>query len=668
MNIRKMIMTRVAISLSGLGLVAAALIAVTSGHQPKMSAISLLPPAKKLGTQGELTPEKIAALISESKLQPISDPKSPVTEPELPAGIAAPADADALGFGQSKFIVDSKWATVRYIGEDPAGAGLTGNDLNVAQLQALGSIGDTVPITTTVQTINEMMDTYFAPLINSIPRSDEILSKIKVQAAYFSPRTKNFDGSEPERDNAYVVGVQSLYLYPSSCFDKTAANACNPLGYSAGHDPTVIGHELAHVIFNHIRDEKSLEGWQWFAVNEGYADYFSASYFGDPTLGRIWRVSRPSGSRYLRRLLDTPTTDDPKALEEGHAFGSVWSSSLWRIRNQLIAKQKIKPFDFDRVVLMSINFLGESTKAKLGDAASAVLKAADVFGHSNWKAVMVDEFKRSEVELSRGQKIVAAKGETIDAPQGGLSCGHISSAHAGGQPEISWPAALMLLLPLLLLLRGKKSIFGLHLILVQFTALMQGCNLASLWNSSQAKPGGLAVIYSCNLSRLNDGTPLLPAERTVAFIFPDNIPADSPAEQIFVGDERFENAASSLLLMVDKSNMRIDQVRKRDGSLFQVNLNQKFLNSEDAIAVQNMRLATILIEGAGRAWKKELSQIPVVAGVAQSPRTAVSFDITGTPATATVRADVTGARGFGPLANEVMINGGTLCAYQRTAK
>jgi hypothetical protein len=668
MNLQKMILIRGALGLTVMGLITLTFITINSDRPSQLSAMSLLPPAKKLGTQGELTPEKIAALLTETSFQPISDKNNPVQEPELPAGINLPSDSDSLGFGQSKFIVDSRWATVRYIGDEPAGAGLSGTELNLAQLQNLGSIRDTIPITTTVQTINEMMDNYFVPLIKSIPRADEILAKVKVQGAYFAPRSKTPDGTEPERDNAYVVGVQSLYLYPSSCFDKTTANACNPLGYSAGHDPTIIGHELAHVIFNHIRDEQSLEGWQWFAVNEGYADYFSASYFGDPTLGRIWRVSRPSGSRYLRRLLDTPTTDDPKALEEGHAFGSVWSSALWRIRNQLMTKHKIKAFDFDRVALMSINFLGESTKTKLGDAAASVLKAADVFGHSGWKAIMIEEFKKSEVELARGQKILAATGETIETRQGGLSCGQVSRRPSSPPSTAGWIVAAGLLLPLIVSLLNVNFALIRKITLFTFLIFLQGCNLSGLWNSSSAKPGGLAVIYKCNLNKLSDGTPLMPSERLVSFVFPDNIPTESQTEQIFVGDERFENASSSLILIVDKTNMRIDQFRRRDGSLFQVNLNQKYLNSEDAIAVQNMRLSTILIEGASRAWKKELSQTPVTSGAVLPSRTAISFDITGTPATATIRSDVVGARGFGPLANEVMINGETLCAYQRTAR
>lgn len=668
MNLARMIIVRMSAGLLGLGLAAAVFLVIHSKSSPKMMAISLLPPAKKLGTQGELTPEKIAALVADSKLQPLSDPKNPVAEPELPAGISPPPDSELLGYGQSKFIVDSRWATVRFLGDDPAGAGLSGSDLNLAQLAALGSVRDTVPVITTAQTINEMMDNFFVPLIKSLPRADEILEKIKIQGAYFAPRFKNSDGSDPERDNAYVVGVQSLYVYPHSCFDRTTANACTPLGYSAGHDPTIIGHELSHVIFNHMRDERSLEGWQWFAVNEGYADFFSASYFGDPTLGRIWRVSRPSGQRYLRRLLDTPTTDDPKALEEGHAFGSVWSSALWRIRTQITSTYRVKPFEFERIVLMSINFLGESTKTKLGDAAAAVLKAADVLGYSAWKTLMIEEFKKSEMELARGQKILAATGETIEQQQGGISCGQIAAQKQTSPHSSSAVVLFVIHAPFLFLLfcRRKKKTGGLTLF--ASSLFLQGCNLSSLWRSEQTKPGGLAIVYKCNLNGLKDGTPLLPIERTVTFIFPDSSPETAQSEQIFVGDERFENAASSLLLIVDKSNMRIDQFRKRDGTLFQLNLGQKYLNSEDALAVQNMRLATIIIEGAGRAWKKETSQPSAVVGSPASSRTAISFDVTGTPATATIRSDVTGARGFGPLANEISVNGVTLCQYQRTTR
>lgn len=635
-------------------------------RQTKLPAISLSAPGKKFAAGYELKPENILSLLSDAQVNPTSNPSAPVDEPELPQGQFDPPDAAALGFGKSKFLVDSKWATIRYLGENPAGAGLTGLELNKAQSNALGTDKDTIPVITAAQTINDMMEQYFVPLLQRIPRGDDILSRIKVQGAYISPRFQSNDGSTLERDNAFVIGVQSLFIYPNSCFDKTSASACSPQGFSAGHDPTIIGHELGHIIFNHIRDERSLEGWQWFAVNEGYADYFSAAFFGDPILGRIWRVSKPSGARYLRRLLDTPTTNDAKSLEEGHAFGLVWSSALWRTRNKLISSLKINGMDFDRVVLMSINFLGESTKTKLGDAASAVLKSADISGFSAWKPILISEFTKAEVDLSRGQKIASASGEVISKQQSGIVCGslaHSAPLRSSGKNLTGF----FLLLPVLFVFKRMRKDCRIKLKLALLSSIfIQGCQLVSLWKSPSAKPEGLAILYNCNLSALRDGTPSMPNQRKLSLTFMDDAPVEPRMEQIFVGDERFQNADSSLLLLVDKETMRIDQIRRRDGSLFQLNLNQKYVSAEDALAVQNMRLGTIILEGVGRALLNQKKQQPVTANGTNA--SAISFEMTGAQATATVGNDVSGARGFGPLANEISLNGETLCKYQSTTR
>lgn len=633
---------------------------INFNKKTELPALTLHAPGKKFANSIELKPENIQNLLAESNYTPTSSQNSPVKEPELPPGHVEPPEAEALGFGKSYFVVDSPWATIRFIGENPAGVGLSGAELSKAQMQALGSEKDTIPVITAAQTINDMMNEYFAPLLRGLPRGEDILSRVKVQGAYYSPRHLNPDGTLPERDNAFIFGVQSLLLYPSSCFDKTTSNTCQPISYSAGHDPTIIGHELGHVIFNHLRDERSLEGWQWFAVNEGYADYFSAAYFGDPKLGRIWRVTRPSGARYLRHLLDTPSTNDPRVLEEGHAFGLVWSSTLWRIRSKLMTSQEPGPNEFDRIVLMSINFLGESTKTKLGDAASAVLKAADVSGYSSWKSTLISEFEKAEVDLTRGQKLAAASGQTLEKQQSGLSCGVIAknkqSNSSGGFLALSFLPVFFMLTQLK---RYKK--FLLRLISAINLILLTGCQLANLWRSSTPSPQGVAIIYDCNLGALRDGTPSTPSQRKLSLTFPKSTLVEERTEQIFVGDERFENADSSLLMLVDKETMRIDQIRKRDGRLFQLNLNQKYVNSEDAIAVQNMRLGTIIFEGVGRAMLNQKSKQPSSNNsVAPS---AISFELTGLNAKATLNGNITGARNFGPLPSQISIDGVTLCNF-----
>lgn len=638
-------------------------LSMRQNRNTQLPAMALSAPGRKYAPQTELKPEWISNLLTQSALAPISSTSEDIPEPPLPLGHFIPPEAESLGYERSRFIVDSQWATVRYLGENPAGAGLTGEALDRAQTAALGSERDSIPVVTAAQTINSMMDDFFVPLLKKLPRGEDILSRIKVQGVYISPRYKSTDGAPIERDNAFVVGLQSLFLYPNSCFDSTTSSTCSPLGFSAGHDPTIIAHELSHIIFNHIRDARSLEGWQWFAVNEGYADYFSASYFGDPVLGRIWRVSRPNGARYLRRLLDTPTTNDAQALEEGHAFGLVWSSALWRSRNRLIQSFGILGSDFDRVVLMSINFLGESTKSRLGDAAAAVLKSADVLGHGMWKPILVDEFKNAEVDLTQGQKMTIAQGEAIPQAYGGIACGSLISNSQRKSKSSSFPLLMMLCVPALVCM-NRRSVRRLVRIvpLLMLTFLLQACQFSALWGKSTTSPSGIVLLYNCDMSTLKDGTPTFPKQRKLSLTFLNNAPENSQLEQIFVGDERLENASSSLLLLVDKKTMRIDQFRRRDGSLFQLNLNQRFVSAEDALAVQNMRLGTILIEGVGRALR--VQNTPQSPSSLTSVPTAVSFQSTGINLRADIKQDLMGARGFGPLASVVQVDENVLCSVQ----
>ena len=99
--------------------------------------------------------------------------------------------------------------------------------------------------------------------------------------------------------------------------------------------------------------------------------------------------------------MDSPTLNDPSVADEGHTFSLVWSSALWKARRRIENEFKTNPREFDRVILLSINFLGESTKTRLGDAAAAVLKAADVLGQSRWKDTLRVEFEAAEIDLAR---------------------------------------------------------------------------------------------------------------------------------------------------------------------------------------------------------------------------------------------------------------------------
>ena len=321
-----------------------------------------------------------------------------VPEPPLPPGVAVPTDLEQLGYGRASLIAHSKWSTIRYLGERPAGYGLEHGAVQAAQRLALGNPNDVLPVATSAAVIHAMMEEYFAPLLSELPGGQAIAQGIHVQGAYVSPTFNPHDGYRIDFDNAFVVGLQSLYIYPSSCYHRPNPTICTPPFLSTGHDATVIGHELGHVVFNAIRHAKSPKGFQWFAVNEGYADFFSASFFETPLVGQTWQ-SNQVHAPYLRRLLDNPHTRDEKVLASAHAFSVVWSSLLWRMKTRLEGTSLASARAFDKAVLFSIFHLGEGGGSQLGDAATALLKATYQLGFMNWDSIMREEIARSKIEL-----------------------------------------------------------------------------------------------------------------------------------------------------------------------------------------------------------------------------------------------------------------------------
>ena len=67
-------------------------------------------------TDTELSEGQILNHLYDSKLTPLSDAEKPVAEPSLPDGQLEPPDSISLGMGESKFLLNSRWATIRYLG------------------------------------------------------------------------------------------------------------------------------------------------------------------------------------------------------------------------------------------------------------------------------------------------------------------------------------------------------------------------------------------------------------------------------------------------------------------------------------------------------------------------------------------------------------------------
>ena len=623
-----------------------------------LSAMSLASAGTKFGEANPIKSEHVAELLYQVKLEPVSSLSGPVAEPPLAPHMGPSIDPEKYGEGNSQFLVDSRWATVRFIGPNPAGAGLTGAALNKAQMDALGNSNDTIPVITAAITINEMMDKFFSPLLSSLAGGKEILEQIKVQGAYFSPEYNQAERLDSNYDNAFIYNLQTLLIYPNSCFKEQLRNSCKKPFFSTGHDPTVMGHELGHVIFNHMRSRRSLEGFQWFAVNEGFADYFSASYFSEPVLGRIWRANA-SGDGYLRRLLDTPTTENPKFLQEGHLFGVIFSSALWRARQRLMAEYQIPSFEIDRVYLQSIVYLGETEKARLADAATAILKAAETLGHSEWKKVLREEFDKAEISMTdlpsfslntQGSDI--AFGKTASAPATG--CGVVanqSTDNAGSGKKSAAVALLLLLCPLVFFRVTQKTNLRLcipgaikYLLFLLFFFL-RGCNISWLFPSkeSAATAPGTSLLYTCFPNLLDNPQSGTAPENRVDLTL-SWLPSDSPTtptQHVLVSDLRYDRAPSALVIILDKDKHHVDQVRTRKGNIFEIDMTAKNIPYEDAVAYSHMRLAELLLQKSVVASTDEKA-LKSALGKAE-------FDSHGRRLQADISRPLYGANSYGPL-------------------
>jgi hypothetical protein len=413
----------------------------------QVDAVVIKPASSAFSDTDKLLPADIAKLISSledgpdaQKIQITSSATANAPEPEFLPGVTPSSDLDALGYGRSKMIANSRWCTIRYIGpttgtaSTPAGAGQTGKPQNDAQVAALGKENDSIPVVTAAWAVTKIMDEYFAPLLNKIPNGQNILGAFKIQGAYFAPGYTSQSGSR-ERDNAFLVGLQSLYLWPSSCFEISQRPDCKPPYMSTGHDPTVVGHEVAHAIFNHLRGAKSLDGFQWTAVNEGYADYFSAAYYSTPRIGRIWKIASTT-QQHLRSINGSPTTESPNIVNEAHQFSTVWSSALWRLRNRLISEQKAVPTEVDAMVLLSITYLGETERIRMGDAAISLLKASESSNKTAWNKIIREEMNNAEIELASGSTLSFLPGDATSTEAGSAkssgACGTVATQNRLG--------------------------------------------------------------------------------------------------------------------------------------------------------------------------------------------------------------------------------------------
>jgi hypothetical protein len=562
---------------------------------------------------------------------PKSDSSCCAAEPYSPGDRRYPQDPESVGYNRASLIVDSKWATIRYLGESPVGQGANDEALNALIRNGLGRPNDILPVTTAVYTINEMMERYFSPLLRSLPQGKAVLEKLHIDGAYFSPTLRFAEGRDREFDNAFVVGLQSLMVFPSSCFNRPNYELCRDPFLSTGHDPTVMGHELGHAVFNYLMQQDTLKGFQWFAVNEGYADYFSASFFRTAAIGQSWQSAR-TRAPYLRRLSDHPTIRDPEVLKSAHTFGTVWSSLLWEIRKELGRRFQNAEFEFDRAVLLSITHLGEGGGARLGDAARALLKSTYELGYPQWDRVIREQMAASEIQISSEQLALVPEGPAADSQGFGCSSGSGSKKSSGTDPSDNQISALPVSHAGLDF--GLTFLFG-----ILATAL---CSCIPWQRKDSARKFTELVSlqkpfasYDCDLGALS-GTSLDHNPSPVSLAFSSKEPgvtnqaggeSKNATYRVFVFDPVADRTDLAVQILVDGENLRVDRALKIDGSPAKVSLGSNQIGVEPAVQLAYISLATMLFESAPLASKSAVAMVKTAgsASSVEAPPSDVSF-------------------------------------------
>lgn len=153
------------------------------------------------------------------------------------------------------------------------------------------------------------------------------------------------------------VAYDNAFYSPSSCArDRCALMAFGQGRRDFGYDGDVVYHEFGHGI---VDVTASLEGFQTDrlygvgyepgALNEGMADYFSATFTDDPRLADYFAGGRGEGS--LRDLANDARCPDD-LFGEVHQDGEIWGGALWSIR-EVIGADKADRLAFATLTMLS---------------------------------------------------------------------------------------------------------------------------------------------------------------------------------------------------------------------------------------------------------------------------------------------------------------------------
>ncbi len=180
------------------------------------------------------------------------------------------------------------------------------------------------------------------------PRFDQ------VQAFYFVRLGIGFYARKVDFTIPTTVQVETSEGYPDKV--NAAFTYSNQIRIGSGDgvtyknlakDPSVVIHELGHVVtwvIAHLPTQ-----YEGGSINEGFADFFAASYLNDPCMGRLSYVPGPC-TRNLTDFIPYPSKNGGLYHDS-----QIVSGTLWRIRNLLGAERTQK------LALQTLERLGPAT-------------------------------------------------------------------------------------------------------------------------------------------------------------------------------------------------------------------------------------------------------------------------------------------------------------------
>ena len=140
------------------------------------------------------------------------------------------------------------------------------------------------------------------------------------------------------------VSFRNAFFSPSSC--GSGRCALMAFGQSStkdfGYDGDVVYHEYGHGIVDVTAGLSFFDvdpllgvGYENGALNEGTADYFSATITGDPKLADYFAGSGMAAGEGGLRELDVRLRCPDDLFGEAHADGRIWGGALWAVREAI---------------------------------------------------------------------------------------------------------------------------------------------------------------------------------------------------------------------------------------------------------------------------------------------------------------------------------------------